>query len=96
MMVIYFFTLAFTVHNIVQFVIKQQRYKNLSLTLYYVLSFLLIGTDLLYWIIYYKSFRSGNLLITLLPAVLKLDIGFLQAWIMVELALQMNYNITSY
>ena len=96
MILIYLATEVFTVINICVFIVRQKRYRNLSLLLYYILSFFLIAIDLVYWIIYYQSFVGYNLVLQFLPGILKIDIGLIQAWIMIELAIEMHYIIKSF
>ena len=46
--------------------------------------------DLVYTIFYYEISHSGNLISNNLPAILALNIGILEAWVMFELAVDIR------
>ena len=49
MIVIYMATLAFVIYNIVQYLIKQKRYKNWLITVFYFFSFLVLSFRICYY-----------------------------------------------
>ena len=50
MMAIFIATLCFTVHNIIVFLIRQKRYRNWLVTVFYIFSILVLVTRILQYI----------------------------------------------
>lgn len=86
--------LALATFNLVKFLIIGKKYTNLPLLLFYVLTILLcifrLATD---WLLF--SPYVGNLMTTFLsisPAILKINIGLVKAFIICELAIRVKHT----
>ena len=84
----------FCLHNLLKYVIKERRYKNLPLLFSYILAMLVTLMRICYFTFYYHFFFDIGFIFNFMPAILKLSIGILQGWIMIELA--MNMDIACY
>ena len=94
LMVLYAAVLALTLHNIWAFLIKQRKYRAVPLTMIYVLTVLLccLRITLLYFFV--ELYSSGT--VASQTAFLKLAIGWVQIWMLIELSLKLRLIIKLY
>ena len=88
----YLLMLYFTMSNLVNYLIKQRRYKNILLSFFYGMALATIFLRLGQYVFIYYTLFFGVSFLEIMPAVLKLEIGLLQAWIMVELTVNLRQS----
>lgn len=82
--------LAFSVHNFVQFLVRQSRWKVLPLLFFYTVT----ATDLILRIYILITVVGGeSIFLTFFPLSLKLIIGLSQIWTIVELTVRVKQCI---
>ena len=91
--VVYLLMLAASVFNLYTFLYKKGKYRNMPITLFYVLATLNLLVRLGYFTFFYPAVSSNNMIALLMPPLLKINIGLLQSWIMIEIALSFHLHI---
>ena len=96
---IYFATLCFTCElvmaltNTWMFLIKQRKYKTRPLLVFYILA-ICLATIRIYSCVFDFYLREEHEIFgSLLPAILKLNLGAVQCWILFELGVRIHLNI---
>lgn len=85
--------LALTLINTWKFLIKQKRYKNRSLLMFYIYTVMLALMRIYFSFFFFYIFLEYELFGILVKPILKLDIGVIQCWVLIELALKVTLNI---
>ena len=79
--------------NTWMFLIKQKRYKARPLLAFYILATSLVAIRIYYCVFLFYLVEKHELFGSLFPAILKLDLGAVQCWIIFELGVRVHLNI---
>ena len=85
--------LTLAIFNTWNFLIKQKKYKTWPLLMFYILTIALALMRLYFSVGLFYIVLKQELFGILIKTILKLNIGAVQCWILVELALRITYNI---
>ena len=86
--------LVFVLSNLWNFIIKQGKYRNQPLLMFYILSIILIIFRFYFFIWYLNfTFVTQNSLGIIAPPLVKCMLGLEQTWIMVELSIKINMSV---
>ena len=85
--------LAMALVNTWMFLIKQRKYKAWPLLMFYILTIWLAAIRIFKSYFFFYTQMSAGLLGDLLAPILKLNIGAVQCWILIELGLKITLNI---
>ena len=97
--VMYFLTICFiielamTLNNMWKFLIKQKKYKTWPLLMFYILTICLAVARIYFSFFYFVILANNGIFGNLLHPVIKLNLGIIQCWILLELGLRVNLNI---
>ena len=84
----FIFELAMALNNTWRFLIKQRKYKTWPLLMFYVLTICLATMRIYNSVFLFFIIVEKEIFGSLLDAILKLNIGLVQCWILFELALK--------
>lgn len=79
--------------NFVRIVVMQRRYKTLPLLAFYILGFFVTGLRLYTIIFLVKDLFLSHHYADIAQPISKLQIGLVQAWIMVELVIRIDQSV---
>ena len=82
--------LVFALYNIVVFLYRQQRYKALPLSVFYVLTVWLTLVRIYYAIFLLREIFLEESVGYIVPPLVNISIGLIQCWIMYELSLRIE------
>ena len=85
--------LAMAVYNIWAFLIKQKKYKTLPLSIFYALTVWLMLMRIYFCLFYLTIIENESIVGSCFKPILKLDIGLVQCWILIELSLRISKSI---
>ena len=85
--------LAMTLTNMWKFLIKQRKYKTWPLLIFYILTICLAVVRIYNSFFFFVLVAENEIFGILLPPVIKLNLGMVQCWILLELGLRVNLNI---
>ena len=85
--------LAMTLTNMWRFLIKQSKYKTWPLLMFYILTICLAVVRIYFSFFYFVVVANNGIFGNLLHPVIKLNLGIVQCWILLELGLRVNLNI---
>lgn len=89
----FIFLLAMALTNTWKFLIKQQKYKNWTLLTFYILVIMLASFRIYDSFFYFCVGDNMIFIVIILNPTLKLNIGAVQCWVLIELALKVTLNI---
>ena len=81
---------ALALHNVIQFLIRQSRWKVLPLLFFYLMAVIALSTRVytLVWIV--DDFVCGRIFNFYFPMVCKLIVGYTQVWTICELTVRLK------
>ena len=85
--------LAMALTNTWMFLIKQKRYKTWPLLMFYILTILLAIIRIYSSSCFFYDMKNLEIIGFLMTAILKLNLGAVQCWTLIELGLRVNLNI---
>ena len=86
--------LVFVLSNLWNFIIKQGKYRNQPLLMFYILSIILIIFRFYFFIWYFCfTLNKDNTLPIIAPPLVKCMLGLEQTWIMIELSVKINMSV---
>ena len=81
------------VHNIYAYLIKQKKYKTWVLSIFYALVVLISVVRMTYAIFFFYERKNQELIGYIIKPILKINLGIVQCWMLVELSLRIQQSI---
>ena len=91
---LFFSEVMLATYNFFAFLIKQRKYKTWPLLAFYVLALFLSAIRTLNYINYFKDNLEVRIADYMLAPILNINLGLVQCWMLIELSMRIQQNIS--